>query len=58
MDTFLFLQVPQFLSMQFLTEVKVIPPGQAVVTRAVELQADQVCSLTFLMAFEHTCCLL
>lgn len=39
--------------MRFLTEVKVIPPGQAV-TRAVELQAVQVCSLTFLMAFEHT----
>lgn len=54
MDTFLFLQVPQFLSsfMRFLTEVKVIPPGQAV-PRAVELQSDQVCSLTFLMAFEH-----
>lgn len=38
-----FLQVPQFLSMLFLTEVKVTPPGQAV-PGAVELHADQVCS--------------
>lgn len=37
----------------FLTEVKVIRPGQAV-TRAVELQADLVGSLTLLMAFRHS----
>lgn len=34
MDTFMFLQVPQFLSMLVLTEVKVIRPGQAVIGAA------------------------